>query len=146
MLNICFNDTSFSIVWEKIPLQNSIDKIYNLCVLLLLLTCNVSSISSFSKIESNVCIWSHDARACKYDEARRKAPKMKDDATTVKPMIFAIRTELVSRLYACFSDVDYCWAPEQHNNSTWNEKQKKYNYFVSYTKTNGNTVCSEHTN
>lgn len=34
---------------------------------------------------------------------------MKDDATTVKPMIFAIRTELVSRLYACFSDDSEKW-------------------------------------
>lgn len=57
--------------------------------------------SSFSKIESNVCIWSHDARACKYDDAKMNAPKINDDTTTVNPMIFAIRTELVSRLYAC---------------------------------------------
>ena len=28
-------------------------------------------------------------------------PKINDDTTTVNPMIFAIRTELVSRLYAC---------------------------------------------
>lgn len=117
-----------------------------LCILFIfscsqsILTCNVSNISSFSKIESKVCIWSHDAckkkqldnysncnkqycsivrrqikahthtqiyveyvltRACKYDDAKINTPIMKDDATTVKPMIFAIRTELVSRLYAC---------------------------------------------
>lgn len=63
--------------------------------------CSVSNINSFSKIESNVCIWSHDARACKYVEAKINAPKITDDAITVSPTIFAIFTELVSRLYAC---------------------------------------------
>lgn len=67
--------------------------------------CSVSNINSFSRIESNVCIWSHDARACKYVEAKINAPKMIDDAMIVNPMIFAIRTELVSRLYACKLEV-----------------------------------------
>lgn len=46
---------------------------------------------------------------------------MNDDATTVKPMIFAIRTELDSRLYAC----NFHAIPEKKRSFDRKKEEKK---------------------